>query len=151
MKIKISMNIKKLLYFSCIFLSLKSAQIPGPLIQSGTLQGGRYLWNAGLDFSARCARSSWAWWGNNRADAGNSPQEPRRHRVDAQRKNREPSEPCIRGQPLNYLFHNLIHFGELLHALGLDHRKLTYPHDGRDDSLTDSVITDANPVRELLT
>src|SRR5947207_2376045 len=41
MKIKISMNIKKLLYFSCIFLSLKSAQIPGPLIQSGTLQGER--------------------------------------------------------------------------------------------------------------
>ena len=38
----------------------------------------------------------------------------------------------------------------LLHALGLDHRKLTYPHDGRDDSLTDSVITDANPVPELL-
>jgi hypothetical protein len=38
----------------------------------------------------------------------------------------------------------------LLYALGLDHRKLTYPHDGRDDSLTDAVITDANPIRELL-
>ena len=25
----------------------------------------------------------------------------------------------------------------LLHALGLDHRKLTYPHDGRPTSLTD--------------
>jgi len=38
----------------------------------------------------------------------------------------------------------------LLQALGLDHRKLTYPHEGRDDSLTDVAITDANPVRELL-
>jgi hypothetical protein len=38
----------------------------------------------------------------------------------------------------------------LLHALGLDHRKLTYPHEGRDDSLTDSVITEASPVHELL-
>jgi hypothetical protein len=38
----------------------------------------------------------------------------------------------------------------LLQALGLDHRKLTYPHDGRDDSLTDVAITDANPVPELL-
>jgi hypothetical protein len=38
----------------------------------------------------------------------------------------------------------------LLHALGLNHRKLTYPHEGREDSLTDSVITDANPVLELL-
>ncbi len=38
----------------------------------------------------------------------------------------------------------------LLQALGLDHRKLTYPHDGRDDSLTDVAITDANPVPQLL-
>ncbi len=38
----------------------------------------------------------------------------------------------------------------LLHALGLDHRKLTYPHEGRADSLTDAVITDARPVPELL-
>ena len=38
----------------------------------------------------------------------------------------------------------------LLHALGLDHRKLTYPHEGRDDSLTDAVITNASPVHELL-
>ncbi len=38
----------------------------------------------------------------------------------------------------------------LLHALGLDHRKLTYPHDGREDSLTDAVITDASPVAALL-
>ena len=38
----------------------------------------------------------------------------------------------------------------LLHALGLNHRKLTYPHEGRDDSLTDAVISDARPVPELL-
>src|SRR5580765_4415630 len=38
----------------------------------------------------------------------------------------------------------------LLQALGLDHRKLSYPHDGRDDSLTDAPITDARPVAELL-
>ncbi len=38
----------------------------------------------------------------------------------------------------------------LLQALGLNHRKLTYPHDGRDDSLTDAVISDARPVPELL-
>jgi hypothetical protein len=38
----------------------------------------------------------------------------------------------------------------LLHALGLDHKKLTYPHEGRDDSLTDVVVTDANVVPELL-
>jgi hypothetical protein len=31
----------------------------------------------------------------------------------------------------------------LLHALGLDHRRLTFPHDGRPDSLTDVVITKA--------
>jgi hypothetical protein len=33
--------------------------------------------------------------------------------------------------------------------LGLNHRKLTYPHEGREESLTDSVITDANTVLEL--
>jgi hypothetical protein len=38
----------------------------------------------------------------------------------------------------------------LLHALGLDHRELTYPHEGRDDSLTDTAITEANPVPRLL-
>jgi uncharacterized protein (DUF1501 family) len=38
----------------------------------------------------------------------------------------------------------------LLHTLGLDHRKLTYPHEGRDDSLTDAVITDAKPIPALL-
>jgi hypothetical protein len=38
----------------------------------------------------------------------------------------------------------------LLHALGLDHRRLTFPHDGRDDSLTDPEVTHARVVRELL-
>jgi hypothetical protein len=38
----------------------------------------------------------------------------------------------------------------LLHALGLDHRRLTYPHDGREDSLTDADVTRARVVRELL-
>src|SRR5207237_7435684 len=28
----------------------------------------------------------------------------------------------------------------LLHALGLDHEQLTYPHDGRADSLTDAGV-----------
>lgn len=38
----------------------------------------------------------------------------------------------------------------LLHALGLDHRLLTFPHDGRDDSLTDAEVTKARVVAELL-
>jgi hypothetical protein len=38
----------------------------------------------------------------------------------------------------------------LLHALGLDHRKLTYPHEGRPDSLTDSEVTKAKVVPALL-
>jgi hypothetical protein len=38
----------------------------------------------------------------------------------------------------------------LLHALGLDHRKLTYPHEGRPDSLTDPEVTKARVVPELL-
>jgi hypothetical protein len=38
----------------------------------------------------------------------------------------------------------------LLAALGLDHRRLTHPHDGRDDSLTDPEVTHARVVRELL-
>ena len=38
----------------------------------------------------------------------------------------------------------------LLRALGLDHRKLTYLHDGRLDSLTDSEVTHANIIPELL-
>lgn len=38
----------------------------------------------------------------------------------------------------------------LLHALGLDHERLTFPHDGRDDSLTDSPVTGASPAFALL-
>ena len=38
----------------------------------------------------------------------------------------------------------------LLQALGLDHERLTYPHAGRDDSLTDVVVSKAKPVPELL-
>ncbi len=38
----------------------------------------------------------------------------------------------------------------LLQALGLDHRKLTYPHEGRLDSLTDAEVTKARVVPELL-
>jgi uncharacterized protein (DUF1501 family) len=38
----------------------------------------------------------------------------------------------------------------LLHALGLDHERLTYPHDGRKDSLTDPDVTHAQVVPELL-
>jgi Protein of unknown function (DUF1501) len=38
----------------------------------------------------------------------------------------------------------------LLHALGLDHTRLTYPHEGRQDSLTDADVTQANVVQELL-
>jgi len=37
----------------------------------------------------------------------------------------------------------------LLHALGLDHRKLTFPHEGRADSLTDYDVTKAQIVPEL--
>jgi Protein of unknown function (DUF1501) len=38
----------------------------------------------------------------------------------------------------------------LLHALGLDHRKLSYPHEGRLDTLTDAEVTKAKVVPELL-
>jgi hypothetical protein len=38
----------------------------------------------------------------------------------------------------------------LLQALGLDHERLTYPHDGRDDSLTDPGVTKARVVPDLL-
>ena len=38
----------------------------------------------------------------------------------------------------------------LLHALGLDHERLTYPHDGRPDSLTDAGVTRARVVDALL-
>ncbi|HEX5442766.1 MAG TPA: DUF1501 domain-containing protein [Pirellulales bacterium] len=38
----------------------------------------------------------------------------------------------------------------LLHALGLDHVRLTYPHEGRSDSLTDVDVSHARIVPELL-
>jgi hypothetical protein len=38
----------------------------------------------------------------------------------------------------------------LLHALGLDHTRLTFPHEGRDDNLTDTVVTRAEVVHDLL-
>src|SRR5206468_9780021 len=38
----------------------------------------------------------------------------------------------------------------LLHALGLDHEQLTYPHEGREDSLTDAAVTRAQVVADLL-
>jgi hypothetical protein len=38
----------------------------------------------------------------------------------------------------------------LLHALGLDHERLTYPHAGREDSLTDAGVTKARLLPELL-
>jgi uncharacterized protein (DUF1501 family) len=38
----------------------------------------------------------------------------------------------------------------LLHALGLDHERLTYPHAGREDSLTDAAVTKARVVPALL-
>jgi hypothetical protein len=37
----------------------------------------------------------------------------------------------------------------LLHGLGLDHQKLTFPHEGRDDTLTVVVVTQAKVVPEL--
>jgi hypothetical protein len=38
----------------------------------------------------------------------------------------------------------------LFHALGLDHDRLTYPNAGREETLTDSVVSKAKPVMELL-
>jgi uncharacterized protein (DUF1501 family) len=38
----------------------------------------------------------------------------------------------------------------LLHALGLDHTRLSYPHDGRADTLTDVPVTNAVVKHELL-
>jgi hypothetical protein len=38
----------------------------------------------------------------------------------------------------------------LLHALGLDHMRLSFPHEGRDDTLTDVAVTRAEVVRDLL-
>jgi len=41
-------------------------------------------------------------------------------------------------------------FATLLHQLGLDHDKLTYRHHGRDETLTDSAVSGAKVVHELL-
>jgi len=38
----------------------------------------------------------------------------------------------------------------LLHALGLDHTRLTFPHEGRNDTLTDAAVTRAAVVHDLL-
>ena len=38
----------------------------------------------------------------------------------------------------------------LLHQLGLDHNKLTFVHHGRPETLTDSVITNARVVTDLM-
>jgi len=38
----------------------------------------------------------------------------------------------------------------LLHALGIDHHRLTHPHEGREASLTDADVTHATVVRSLL-
>src|SRR5262249_46170528 len=38
----------------------------------------------------------------------------------------------------------------LLRALGLDHTRLTFPHEGRDDTLTDAAVTRADVVNDLL-
>jgi Protein of unknown function (DUF1501) len=38
----------------------------------------------------------------------------------------------------------------LLEAMGIDHQRLTYPHEGRETSLTDAEVTKAHVVSELL-
>lgn len=38
----------------------------------------------------------------------------------------------------------------MLHCLGLDHQRLTFEHDGRNETLTDSDLTNAKVVSELL-
>ena len=44
-----------------------------------------------------------------------------------------------------YSFH-----ATLLHALGLEHTRLTHPHEGRADSLTDHDVTNAEVIPALL-
>jgi Protein of unknown function (DUF1501) len=39
----------------------------------------------------------------------------------------------------------------LMHQLGIDHDRLTYPHQGRDEALTDPAVTGAHVVGDLLT
>ncbi len=38
----------------------------------------------------------------------------------------------------------------MLHQLGLDHNRLAYPHNGRDETMTDSAVTGARVMTELL-
>jgi hypothetical protein len=38
-----------------------------------------------------------------------------------------------------------------MHQLGIDHTRLSYPHQGRDETLTDPAVTGAHVVGELLT
>ena len=38
----------------------------------------------------------------------------------------------------------------LLQAPGLNHLKLTRPHEGRDESLTDVVVSEVKVIKELL-
>src|SRR5262249_11093525 len=38
----------------------------------------------------------------------------------------------------------------ILHQLGLDHQKLSYKHDKREETMTDAVVTGAHVVGELL-
>lgn len=38
----------------------------------------------------------------------------------------------------------------ILHQLGIDHDQLTYHHAGRDETLTDSLVTDASVVHAVL-
>ena len=38
----------------------------------------------------------------------------------------------------------------LMHQLGIDHTKLTFPHQGRDESLTDPAVTGAQVAGDLL-
>lgn len=41
-------------------------------------------------------------------------------------------------------------FATILHQMGLDHTRLTYHHNGRDESLTDVAVSKARVVHELL-
>ena len=38
----------------------------------------------------------------------------------------------------------------ILHLAGIDHKRLTYHHEGREESLTDFDLTQASVVEELL-
>ncbi len=50
--------------------------------------------------------------------------------------------------------HRVVHVSDLhatlLHALGLDHERLTFPHEGRPDSLTDVAVSRARVIEDLL-